>query len=301
MWEQAGHVFGEDGVTPDDIRVTVDRCDQPAAVKPEPRPNPGPPGDSKAGELLARLGRLLSRSSGRMADVALHLETRAVDLDDDAREDLRDDALALHDELATLTSLLEPVDCDGRARIHALSSTVPARKLWWREHASTRREHEDGDRRRHRSESTCERHRRQQHARVERAAECIGRQHTPERQERRYHEQIRRRPGRVGDRRLGHVHACGDNENRPDSLALERLLDRRARDGLGTSSTLWPWDSTGATQTTLAIPLALGGMYTAGPAHSTRRWSNGTVINVTLGNLVGGVLGSSPETGGTLK
>lgn len=86
-----------------------------------------------------------------------------------------------------------------------------------------------------------------------------------------------------------------------DSVVLERLTDRRARDGLGTSWNLWVWDSTGATQTTLVIPLALGGMYTAGPAHSTRRWSDGTVINATLGNLVGGVLGSSPVTGGTLK
>ncbi|HEY2652139.1 MAG TPA: hypothetical protein VGI50_09475 [Solirubrobacteraceae bacterium] len=113
VWEQAGHAFGDDDVTPRDIRVTVDRCDQPAEVKPEPRPNPRPPGESEAGKLLARLGRLLTRSSGRIADVAHHLETRGVELDDDAREELRDDGLALHEELATLRALFEPVDWDA--------------------------------------------------------------------------------------------------------------------------------------------------------------------------------------------
>jgi hypothetical protein len=113
VWEQARHVFGDDSVTPIDIRVTVDRRDQPAEPKPEPRPNPGPPGDSKAGELLARLGWLLTQSSGTIAHVAHHLETRAADLDDDAREQLRDDVLALHEELATLKALLEPVDWDA--------------------------------------------------------------------------------------------------------------------------------------------------------------------------------------------
>lgn len=114
VWEQARHVFDDDGVTPVDIRANVYRRDQPAERKPEPRPNPGRLGDSEAAALLARLGWLLTQSSGTIADVAHHLETRAADLDDDAREQLRDDVLALHEELATLKALLEPVDWDAQ-------------------------------------------------------------------------------------------------------------------------------------------------------------------------------------------
>ena len=66
-----------------------------------------------ASELLARLGWLLTHAGGKIADVAHHLETRAADLDDDAREQLQDDLLALDEELATLKALLEPVDWDA--------------------------------------------------------------------------------------------------------------------------------------------------------------------------------------------
>ncbi len=96
VWEQARHMFGDDDVTAVEIRVTVHRREQP-----------------EADELLARLGLLLTQSTGTIADVAHHLETRAADLDDNAREQLRDDVLALHEELATLNALLEPVDWDA--------------------------------------------------------------------------------------------------------------------------------------------------------------------------------------------
>jgi hypothetical protein len=111
--EQARHAFGCDGVLAVDIRVTVHRREQPAELAPEPRPTLGPPVDVEAGQLLARLSSLLTHASGKIADVADHLETRAADLDDDAREQLRDDVLALDEELATLTALLEPVDWDA--------------------------------------------------------------------------------------------------------------------------------------------------------------------------------------------
>ena len=113
VWEQSRHVFDDDGVTPVDIPVTVHGRDQPPESKPEPCPTLGPLGDSEAGELLARLGWLLTHSTGAIAEVAHNLETRAADLDDDAREQLRDDVLALHDELATLKALLQPVDWDA--------------------------------------------------------------------------------------------------------------------------------------------------------------------------------------------
>jgi hypothetical protein len=89
------------------------RHGQPAELKPESWRNPQPPVALEPGELLPRLGWLLIRSSGTIADVAHHLETRAADVDDDAREHLRADILALHEELATLEALLEPVDWDA--------------------------------------------------------------------------------------------------------------------------------------------------------------------------------------------
>ena len=59
------------------------------------------------------MGWLLNHSNGTIADVAHHLETRAADLDDDARELLREDVLALDEELATVKALLAPVDWDA--------------------------------------------------------------------------------------------------------------------------------------------------------------------------------------------
>jgi hypothetical protein len=113
VWQHARHAFSGDSVPAADNRVTVRPREPSAELKPEPRPTLGPPGDLEAGELLSRLGWLLTHASGKIADVAHHLETRAADLDDDAREQLRDDLLALHEELAPLTALLEPVDWDA--------------------------------------------------------------------------------------------------------------------------------------------------------------------------------------------
>ena len=124
VWQHARHAFSGDSVPAADIRDTVHRREQPAELKPEPRPTLGPPADLEAGELLPRLGWLLTHASGKIADVAHHLETRAADLDNDAREQLRDDLLALHEELAPLTALLEPVDWDAEhARL--LADEIP--------------------------------------------------------------------------------------------------------------------------------------------------------------------------------
>lgn len=106
-------MFADDGVSAVHIRVIIHRREQPAELKPEAWPNPQSTGAVEAGELSARLGWLLTRSGGEIADVAHHLETRAADLDDDAREQLRDDLVALHEELAPLRALLEPVDWDA--------------------------------------------------------------------------------------------------------------------------------------------------------------------------------------------
>ena len=96
-----------------EIRVTPYEREQPAEPKPEPRATLGLPVDMEAGRLLARLGGSLTHASGKLANVAHHLETRAADLDDDARAQLRDDLLTLDEELATLRRLLKPVDWDA--------------------------------------------------------------------------------------------------------------------------------------------------------------------------------------------
>ena len=107
-----------------ELPAPLHRREQPAELKPQLPPTLGPPGDLEAGELLARLGWLLTHASGKIADVTHHLETRAADLDDDAREQLRDDLLALHEELAPLTVLLEPVDWDAEHR-RLLAGEIP--------------------------------------------------------------------------------------------------------------------------------------------------------------------------------
>ena len=116
VWEQARQEFGGDDVTAVDIRVTVHKRRPPAdlELEPEPWPHPSPAAQSETGKLLPQLRWLLTQSSGTIADVAHQLETRAGDLDDGAREQLRDDVLVLDEELATVKALLiAPVDWDA--------------------------------------------------------------------------------------------------------------------------------------------------------------------------------------------
>jgi hypothetical protein len=114
LWERAREEFVGDDVRAIDIRLTVRKRRQPAALKSEPSPSPRPPVELVVGELLRRLRWLLSESSGTIADVARHLETLAAGLDDDVRERLRDNVLVLDEELAGLKVLLAaPVDWDA--------------------------------------------------------------------------------------------------------------------------------------------------------------------------------------------
>jgi hypothetical protein len=69
--------------------------------------------DAGYGELVWELRRLIAWSGGTLADVAQALETRAADLDENARELLNDELAALEVDLATLTvHLADPVDWD---------------------------------------------------------------------------------------------------------------------------------------------------------------------------------------------
>ena len=57
-------------------------------------------------ELLPKLRWLLARASGTIGEVAHQLERFAPDIDDSAREQLRDDVLVVDDELAVVKALL---------------------------------------------------------------------------------------------------------------------------------------------------------------------------------------------------
>jgi hypothetical protein len=71
-------------------------------------------GEHTGEELLPMLRWRVSQAIGTIAEVAHLLESRASDVDDGARNHLRDDILVLDDELETLTALLaEPVDWDS--------------------------------------------------------------------------------------------------------------------------------------------------------------------------------------------
>ncbi|HEY2200583.1 MAG TPA: hypothetical protein VGH56_01740, partial [Solirubrobacteraceae bacterium] len=91
----------------------------------EPGALPGPAASAQDGDLLPRLRWLLTESGGTIANVAHELETRAAEVDDDAREQLHDDLLALDDELAAVKTLLgNEVDWDAEAR-RLLAGEIP--------------------------------------------------------------------------------------------------------------------------------------------------------------------------------
>jgi hypothetical protein len=111
MWEHAMKVFGSDGLTSADIRLTVHRRGQETVpiAKPDPRP-----ADSAAAPLVPQLRWLLTQSAGTIADAAHRLETGGGGLDEQLREQLRDDVLVIDEELAALKALLvAPADWDA--------------------------------------------------------------------------------------------------------------------------------------------------------------------------------------------
>jgi hypothetical protein len=75
--------------------------------------------------LLPTLRWLLTRASGTLGLISHQLETRAADIDDSAREQLRDDLFVLDDELGTVKALLlEPIDWDDQLTL-LLSDELP--------------------------------------------------------------------------------------------------------------------------------------------------------------------------------
>jgi hypothetical protein len=96
-----------------DIRLTLDKLPIRTELAPEPAPKPSLPPDLVNGRLLLQLRWLLAQSSGTIADVAYQLETFPFDLDEDARDQLRDDVLLIEEELALLRVLVGSIDWDA--------------------------------------------------------------------------------------------------------------------------------------------------------------------------------------------
>ena len=92
-----------------EIRFVVHRKEHPG----DPQLEPGLPADAGDGDLIRELRRLIAASGGTIADVARALETRGADLDETARDLLRDELATLDADLATLNvHLADPVDWD---------------------------------------------------------------------------------------------------------------------------------------------------------------------------------------------
>ncbi len=93
-----------------EIRFVVHKHDHPG----RPRLDPGSAERVSDGELVLELRRLLAWSGGAIADVARALETRGADLDESAREFLREEIEALDADVDTLNVYLaDPINWDG--------------------------------------------------------------------------------------------------------------------------------------------------------------------------------------------
>jgi hypothetical protein len=93
-----------------EIRFVVHKHDHPG----HPRLDPGSAERASDGELVLELRRLLAWSGGAIADVARALETRGADLDESAREFLREEIEALDADVDTLNVYVaDPINWDG--------------------------------------------------------------------------------------------------------------------------------------------------------------------------------------------
>jgi hypothetical protein len=113
VWEQARQEFGDDDVTAVDIHFTVHRRQQPPPPTRFGWPSPPDPAKLEAGALVRRLRWLMTESSGTIAYIAHQLESRAAELDDEARDQLREDLFVLDEDVACLKAGLDAtVDWD---------------------------------------------------------------------------------------------------------------------------------------------------------------------------------------------
>jgi hypothetical protein len=97
-----------------DIRLAVRKQGEPDASQQEQTWDPWEVADAIGEELVPTLRWLLTQASGTIGRVAHQLEHRAAEIDDSAREQLRDDVMVVDDELTTVEALLLPsIDWDS--------------------------------------------------------------------------------------------------------------------------------------------------------------------------------------------
>lgn len=89
-----------------DIQLAVRKPGDPAGPAGGPRHEQSGVADRVQDELLSTIRWLLIQASGKVAEVAHLLESRAGDIHDRARTQLRDDVLDLDDELSMVKTLL---------------------------------------------------------------------------------------------------------------------------------------------------------------------------------------------------
>lgn len=100
-----------------EIRVDVRRHEDPLATADSRSSGAREVGEPTREELLPTLRLLLTEAAATVGAVAHQLESRAADIDDGARERLRNDVLVLDGEVAVITALLfEPVDWDSELK-----------------------------------------------------------------------------------------------------------------------------------------------------------------------------------------
>jgi len=112
LWHEVLEALGSE-VTAADIRLTVHKLRAPGEPAADPQPSPDQVTELVHGRLFPELRWLLTQSGGTIADVAYQLESHPFELDEDAREQLRDDVLVIEEELAMLKTVLASVDWDA--------------------------------------------------------------------------------------------------------------------------------------------------------------------------------------------
>lgn len=108
-----------------EIRLAVRKPGDPGASADAPSLDLAVLADTIGDELVPALRWLLTQATGTIGEVSHELETRAADIDDGARAQLRDDVLSLDGELAVVKALLiERHDWDSELK-RLLTDEVP--------------------------------------------------------------------------------------------------------------------------------------------------------------------------------
>ena len=112
--EETLAALGDDDRRAIEVRLALRRQGKPGALADGRSWDPWEVAEPIGGELVPTLRWLLTQATGTIGRVAHQLEHRAADIDDGARAQLRDDVLALDDELAPVKALLlQLIDWDS--------------------------------------------------------------------------------------------------------------------------------------------------------------------------------------------